>query len=170
VFFLRRPPAAPPTAAPAPPGPDLLAEAAADAAATLTRADARSAAQGQVAGVLLGALLAAATLTGRSAPPAALVAMALCGALLLGALGTILGTLTPSHRGTGGVPYYAQLSAEQIRAELEGAEAAAYHAERVAVLSRIAVRRHRWQRLAALLVLLASAAFGAALAAVLLTT
>jgi len=139
---------------------DLLQEAADDAMAVLHRADTTNGTLAALSGVLLTVIAAGVGLSDQDAvfPAPARIAMGTA-AVLLAAVLVVLATAIWPHRGVGGrlsgVPHYAQCDPKQVAAELTATDRQAWTSERLVTLSQIAVRKHRRQRIA--LMLLAAA-------------
>lgn len=148
-------PAPAPAAAPAPrPSGEAVAlaeAAAADAVADLTRTDTSNAAMAGMAGVLLTVMAAGAGLSSGDGafPLPAQVAMGAAAVVLSAVLVTLAAAIWPRHSGTGGVPHYAQRTAEQLAEEFTAADPVRWHADRATAKAAIAVRKHRHQRVAA---------------------
>ncbi|HLU96333.1 MAG TPA: Pycsar system effector family protein [Thermobifida alba] len=130
--------------------PTVLDRAAEDAQTVLQRTDTVNSTLATMSGVLLTVMAAGSGLADGDGtyPTAALWTMGAAAAVLAAVLVVLAGAMWPRRGGRGGVPHYATLTPAQVQRELAGAHPTTWQAERVAVLSRIAVRKHRAQRAA----------------------
>ncbi|MGW8527034.1 hypothetical protein [Nocardiopsis sp. NPDC055824] len=142
-------PAQPPVAPAFEPRPEALVKAAAaDAAVDLARTDSGNSTLATTSGVVLTILVGAAGLTTADAsyPVPALVAIGAAAVCLTAVLVVLAAASWPRRGGTGGVPYYAVRTPEQLVQDLAETAPVLWHAERAVVKSRIATRRHTAQR------------------------
>lgn len=151
------------------PGRAVLDDALADAHRTLARTDTTTNTLLTLAGAVLAGISSAAAVV-RPAPTVPIVLAGAGTVLLAGAVGALLSAIRPQI-GPGGAVRYAAADPTAILAGLPSSpgEADLWLADQLAQLSRISLRKHRRQRLAADLIRGMAVLYVAALAAAAVT-